>query len=493
MRLIADFHVHSRFARACSKYLTLPTMTAWAAVKGIDLMGTADFTHPIWLSEIQQQLKEVGDGIYAVKEPIPLPYPVANPRPVRFVLTHEIATIWSQGGKLRRMHTILIAPNLEAAENLTRELEPRGKLGADGRPILGMSARELAERAWSVDERMLVIPAHAWTPWFAVFGSQSGFDSLEECFGADLVSRIPAIETGMSSNPPMNWRISALDNVALISCSDGHSLDNLGREATVFEVAEPDKLSFDLIARMIWEGAPKRRREMLARVHSGVRPDSPPAERTRARDLDLLRPDREADNSPRVARNSPRNTRANQDLLAYLPDYLAATIEFFPEEGKYHHDGHRVCGVNWTPEERKRHNGICTTCGRPVTVGVLSRVDELADREFGDKPEGAPDFLQIVPIRDIASALFGVGKQSKRIERLYDILVSAVGPEFALLLDAPIATIAKAGGDEFAAIVQAMRAGSVTMIAGYDGVYGKLQLPSNQQTLQHSLFQKELA
>lgn len=414
-------------------------MSAWAAVKGIDLMGTADFTHPIWLSEIQQQLKEVGDGIYAVNEPLPLPYLIANARPVRFVLTHEIATIWSQGGKLRRMHTILVAPNLEAAEKLTKELEPRGKLGADGRPILGMSSRELAERAWSVDERMLVIPAHAWTPWFAVFGSQSGFDSLEECFGADLVNRIPAIETGMSSNPPMNWQISALDNVALISCSDGHSLDNLGREATVFEVVEPDKLTFDLISKMIWEGAPSR--------------------------------------------------AANRSKT----DYLTETIEFFPEEGKYHHDGHRVCGVSRTPEERKRHNGTCTTCGRPVTVGVLSRVDDLADREFGYKPEGAPGFLQIVPIRDIASALFEVGKQSKRIEKFYDTLVTAIGPEFELLLNAPIAAIAKAGGDEFAAIVEAMRAGSVTMAAGYDGVYGKLQLPSRRQTLQHSLFQKELA
>ena len=439
MRLIADFHVHSRFARACSKFLTLPNMAAWVAVKGIDLVGTADFTHPVWLSEIQKELTEIGDGIYSLKESVSPPFPVANPRPVRFVLTHEIATIWSQGGKLRRMHTILIAPNLAAAEKLTKELEPRGKLGSDGRPILGMSSRELAERAWAVDERMLVIPAHAWTPWFAVFGSQSGFDSLEECFGADLVGRIPAIETGMSSNPPMNWQISALDNVALISCSDGHSLDNLGREATVFEVAEPEKLSFDLIAKMIWEGAPAR-----------------------------------------AAQRSKEN-------------YLAETIEFFPEEGKYHHDGHRVCGVSWSPEERKRHKGICTACGRGVTVGVLSRVDDLADRPLGFKPEGAPDFLQIVPIRDIVSAMFGVGKLSKRIDRMYRSLVQAVGPEFELLLNAPIEQIAKASTDEFAQVVEQMRVGSVSMQAGYDGVYGKLLLPQSQQTLQHSLFQKELA
>ncbi len=437
-RLIADFHVHSRFARACSKFLTLPNMAAWAMVKGIDLLGTADFTHPVWLGEIQRELKEVGDGIYGLKAPVELPFPVANPRPVRFVLTHEIATIWGQHGKLRRMHTILVAPNLTAAEQLTKALEPKGKLGSDGRPILGMSARQLAETAWSVDDRIMVIPAHAWTPWFAVFGSQSGFDSLEECFGADLVDRIPAIETGMSSNPPMNWQLSALDSVALISCSDGHSLDNLGREATVFEVAEPDKLSFDLISKMIWEGAP--------------------------------------------ARSSSRSST----------DYIASTIEFFPEEGKYHHDGHRACNVSWTPEERKRHKGICTACGRPVTVGVLSRVDDLADRPLGFKPQGAPDFWQIVPIRDIASSLFAVGKQSKKIDRLYQQLIANLGPEFQLLLEAPIDRIAKASTDEFAAVVEQMRAGNVTMAAGYDGVYGKLVLPKQQEALQHSLFQKEL-
>lgn len=438
MRLIADFHIHSRFARACSKFLTLPTIAAWSQVKGIDLVGTADFTHPVWLSEIRRDLKEVGDGIYGLKDEAQLPFPVANPRPVRFILTHEIATIWSQGGKLRRMHTILVAPSLEAAEALTKDLEPKGKLGSDGRPILGMSSRELAERAWAIDERMLVIPAHAWTPWFAVFGSQSGFDSLEECFGSDLVGRIPAIETGMSSNPPMNWQISALDNVALISCSDGHSLDNLGREATVFEVAEPEQLSFDIVAKMIWAGAP--------------------------------------------ARATERSTE----------NYLAATIEFFPEEGKYHHDGHRVCGVSWTPAERKRHSGICTACGRTVTVGVLSRVDDLADRALGFKPDGAPDFLQIVPIRDIASSLFAVGKHSKRIDRFYQQVVGMLGSEFELLLNAPIDRIAKASTDDFAAVVQSMRDGIVSMTPGYDGVYGKLIL-SRLEVLQHSLFQKETA
>ncbi|MBI2589963.1 DNA helicase UvrD [Candidatus Berkelbacteria bacterium] len=440
MRIITDFHIHSRFARACSKRLTLPIIAAWAQIKGIDLVGTADFTHPVWLSEIRKQLTEDGEGIYRLRDEfrVDLPYAVKEPRPVRFTLTHEIATIWSQNGKLRRMHTVVVAPNLEVAEKLTKTLTPHGKLGADGRPILGMSARTLAELAWSVDERMLIIPAHAWTPWFAVFGSQSGFDSLEECFGADLVDRIPAIETGMSSNPAMNWQLSALDSVALISCSDGHSPDNLGREATVFHVE--DDLSFGLVAKMIWEAAPIRRQN-------------------------------------------------NQTHKSQTMNYLDYTIEFFPEEGKYHHDGHRLCGVNWNPEERKRHQGMCTSCGKPVTVGVLSRIDALADRPLGFRPDGAPRFLSIVPIRDIASALLLVGKKTKAVDKLYTSLISSLGPEFDVLLDAPVEKVREASSENFAEIIAAMRAGNVCMRPGYDGVYGVLELPSHQPK-QTSLFQK---
>ncbi len=440
MRIIADFHIHSRFARACSKSLTLPTIASWCQVKGIDLVGTADFTHPVWLAEIRKQLREVGNGIYALRDGVgsSLPYPIPGVRPVRFLLTHEIATIWRQGDKLRRMHTVLVAPSLEAAIALTNDLAPVAKLGADGRPILGMSARELAERAWAVDERMLVIPAHAWTPWFAVFGSQSGFDSLEECFG-DLTDRILAVETGLSSDPPMNWQLSSLDTVALISTSDAHSPDNLGREATVFHIE--DELSFDLIARMIREAAPLARQKMS---------------------------------------DERRET-----------NYLDYTIEFFPEEGKYHHDGHRLCGVNWAPAERKRHDDLCTSCGKPVTVGVLSRVDELADRPHGFRPLGAPGYRYIIPIRDILAAQLGIGKKTKTVDRLYRQLVSALGPEFDLLLDREVAQIAQAASQDFADVVAAMRSGDITMKPGYDGVYGVLELPGQAPT-QHSMFQVEV-
>ncbi|MCA9388519.1 hypothetical protein KC644_02030, partial [Candidatus Berkelbacteria bacterium] len=459
-------HVHSRFARACSKYLTLSNMEAWGRVKGIDLLGTADFTHPVWLAEIRKQLQEVLPGIYEVKDKYraDLPYAVKNPRPLRFILTHEIATIWSQEGKLRRMHTVLICPSMESAIKLTNELAPLGKLGSDGRPILGMSTRELAERAWGVDEKILVIPAHAWTPWFAVFGSKSGFDSLEECFGKDLVGRIPAIETGLSSDPYMNWQLSSLDNVALISTSDAHSPDNLGREATVFEVANEKDLSFDLISQMIWEAAPAKRQEKLEALNSKIETNS------KSKEL------------------NPKTI--NYKLLT--KNYLDYTIEFFAEEGKYHHDGHRTCGVCWKPEERKRHKNLCTSCGKEVTVGVLSRIDDLADRQFGFKPKGAPDFKQIVPIRDILSSMLQKGKKTKTVDQVYSSLVRGCGPEFELLMNASLEQIESSSSIEFATVVEAMRKGDIKMKPGYDGVYGVLELP-NAVASQHSLFQTEAA
>lgn len=460
MQLITDFHIHSRFSRACSKYLTLPNIEAWCQVKGIDIVGTGDFTHPVWLNEIRQQLEPsngntsgvVGQsrgfsevkkgrtdiGIYQLREKyhIQLPYPVKNPRPVRFLITSEIATIWSQGGRVRRMHTVLVAPSMEFAIKFTETLKGRVKLEADGRPIIGMSARELAERAWEIDENVLVIPAHAWTPWFSVFGSKSGFDSLEECYG-DLVDRIYAIETGLSSDPKMNWQWSALDRVALISCSDAHSLDNLGREATVFEMENSDQLSFDLIAQMIREGSPK------ARIKQ---------------------------------QKSSKN-------------YLHSTIEFFPEEGKYHYDGHRACGLSWHPKTTAKNQGKCAHCGRPVTVGVLSRVEELADRPYGFIPKNAPQHLCIVSIRDILSAMLGKGKYTKTIDRVYNQLVTKLGSEFEILLKVPIKKIVRVN-ENFAMIVQAMRLGNVKMEPGYDGVYGQLLLPQNLlASPQKSLFQ----
>lgn len=427
MKIITDFHIHSRFARACSKYLTLPNIEAWARVKGIQLMGTGDFTHPVWLKEITEQIEEITKGIYKLKDKFKaeLPYKVNRSKDVRFIITAEISTIWSQSGRLRKMHTIIVAPNLEFAKKFADNLALIAKLGSDGRPVIGMSARELAQRAWSIDERALVIPAHAWTPWFSVFGSKSGFDSLEECFGSDLYKRIPAIETGLSSDPAMNYRVSKLDSVALVSCSDAHSLDNLGREATVIEVENSNELNFDLLSKIIYEGAPSK--------------------------------------------------------LEYRDqkNYLAGTIEFFPQEGKYHNDGHSSCKISWDPKTRKKFGGDCSQCGRQVTIGVLSRVDDLANRESGFVPKGAPKTTYIVPIRDILTVLVGKGKHTKTVDNFYRNLVENIDCEFELLMNTDIAKIERVGGSEFAQIIAEMRAGNIKMEPGFDGDYGRLLLPIN--------------
>jgi len=325
------------------------------------------------------------------------------------------------------MHTILLAPSLEAAGALNEKLGQRWKLGSDGRPILGMSARALAETAWEINEQFMVIPAHAWTPWFAIFGSQSGFDSIGECFG-DLADRIYAIETGFSSDPAMNWRVSALDDIALVSCSDAHSLNNLGREATIFEVSDRSALTYPLIVQMIKDGSPAKRR---------LTPHASP-----------------------------------------LTNRLWGTLEFFPEEGKYHSDGHRACGVRLHPDERKKLGGICPSCGRPVTVGVYSRVIDLGDRPEGFVPQGAPQVEYVVPFHELVAATQGVGKLSKRTAKLVDVLRAELGSEFQLLRQTPLADIARVGSSELAELVRLVREQQISMEPGYDGVYGKLQIPS---------------
>ncbi len=445
MQLIVDVHVHSRFARACSKFLTLPSLDNWARAKGIDLLGTADFTHPVWFSEIREQLEPVRNGVFRLRpQSHDRSIVVAGNPEVEFLLSSEVATIWSQGGKLRRMHTILLAPNLAAATQLNAKLGQRWKLGSDGRPILGMSARALAETAWEIDEQFLVIPAHAWTPWFAIFGSQSGFDSIAECFG-DLADRIYAIETGFSSDPAMNWRVSALDSIALVSCSDAHSLNNLGREATIFEVADRDQLTYPSLIQMIKEGSPKQRQEFNLTNST----------------CQVGRGKLETHTSKLIPRNS-----------------LWGTLEFFPEEGKYHSDGHRACGVCLHPDERKKLGGICPSCGRPVTVGVYSRVIDLADRPEGFVPEGAPNVEYVVPVCELVAATQNIGKLSKRTATAVDRLRAELGSEFQILRSTSLEEIARIGSPELAELVRMVRQQQISMEPGYDGVYGRLKLPA---------------
>ncbi|MBI4457786.1 DNA helicase UvrD [Candidatus Uhrbacteria bacterium] len=434
MRFITDLHIHSKFSRACSKNLTFSNLAAWARVKGIDILGTSDFTHPGWFAEIESRLEPAEPGLFRLKVEfapedgtgsyVQAPMVRAG-RPIRFILTSELSCIYKKNGRTRRLHLLVCLPTLEAVRHFTAALAGRGcNLRADGRPILGLEGKEVLRLALEADPRALVIPAHTWTPWFSVFGSESGFDSLEECF-EELTPYIHAIETGLSSDPPMNWRLTKLDSVMLVSNSDAHGLDNLGREANVFDLDEP---SYDALA-------------------------------------DVLR---------------------HRDRKRFLN-----TIEFFPEEGKYHVDGHRACEFFCQPEETVRRGGLCPKCGKPLTRGVLGRVHALADRPAGHRPPGAVPFRSIVPLAEAVADALGKTKASKAVFSLYKALIEKVGPEFDVLLDAEISEVAAAAGERMAEAVRRVRAGRITALPGYDGVFGCVKIlddaapnePPKQKTL----------
>jgi len=413
MRWFGDFHIHSRFSRATSKELTLPVLDEWARKKGIAVMGTGDFTHPQWIRELKEQLDPAPEqGLFWLKE-------ARNKEQgtnTRFLLTVEISSIYSKTGRVRKVHTILFAPSFEIAEAINTQLSWTGNLASDGRPIIGMDAKEVAKIAFKSSPDCMVVPAHAWTPWFSVFGSMSGFDSLEECF-EELTPKILAIETGLSSDPPMNRRVSKLDSVALMSNSDSHSARKIGREANIFE----GEISYPAIVEAFRTGAPSRYAER----------DASPAK-------------------------------------------LLGTVEFFPEEGKYHYDGHRLCKVRWTPEERKAHAGKCTVCGRPVTIGVMSRVDDLADRAVGEEPTNNPEFWSLVPLEEIIAGALDKGVGTKAVALHYEKCIAAFGTEFAVLLDAPIEEIGKASSPHIAEGVKRVREGKLSIEPGYDGEFGKV-------------------
>lgn len=399
MRYIADLHIHSKFSRACSKDLDLEGNTEWARKKGINIVGTGDFTHPVWIKELKEKLVEEKQGLYKLK---------GTPSEVLFMITTELSCIYKQGDKVRRIHLCVFIPDLKTADKIIAALEKRGvNVRSDGRPIMGLHADELTKIVMDANKDAMVIPAHIWTPWFSVFGSNSGFDTLEECFGKQT-KYIFAAETGLSSDPPMNWQLSALDNITLISNSDAHSPRNLGREANVFDIEEKD-LSYNEIRRILKE----------------------------------------------------------KDKKKFL-----YTIEFYPEEGKYHGDGHRACNVSLTPAETKKNKEICPVCKKKLTVGVLSRVNQLADRKHGVTPKNAIPYKNVVPLQEIISESFGVGKQSKKVQTEYESLVAKGGTEFAVLLDLPYEELQKITEPEIALAIQNVRENKVKPIAGYDGVYG---------------------
>lgn len=422
---IFDFHLHSKYSRACSKQLDLEHIQAWCGIKGIDIIGTSDFTHPAWNKELQKKLQPIGNGLFrlrpseevkraALEVGFAPPPDASRPEPV-FFLSTEVSCIYSEGGKVRRIHILVAFPELEHVQAFIKALEKRGgKLTSDGRPILGMTAKDIAAMAIDICEQAILVPAHAWTPWFAIFGSKSGFDSVEECFG-EYAKYIYALETGLSSDPSMNWRLSQNDKYLLVSNSDAHSLENLGREANVLNL---DTVSYDSIYK----------------------------------------------------------TLKNHDVGRF-----AYTIEFFPEEGKYHLDGHAPCGFSCEPEETKRLDGRCPKCGKRLTVGVYHRVAELADRAAGGKPASAVPFKSIVPLAEILADAIGAKKATKKVQTVYRDLITKVGHEFHILLDAPIEIIAAAAGPVVAEGIRRMRAGQLTIAPGYDGIYGRVSVFSEKE------------
>ncbi|MEU4448643.1 UvrD-helicase domain-containing protein [Actinosynnema sp. NPDC050801] len=408
MRFVADLHIHSKYSRACSRDCDLEHLTWWARRKGISLVGTGDFTHPAWYDHLTENLVEASPGLFRLRDDLDrdidrrLPPSLAT-APVRFMLSVEISTIYKRDDRTRKVHHLVYMPDLSSAARFNARLAKIGNLGSDGRPILGLDSRDLLEI--TLECGGYLVPAHVWTPWFAVLGSKSGFDAIEDCY-ADLASHVFAVETGLSSDPEMNWRVSGLDKYRLVSNSDAHSPPALGREATVFDT-ELDYYS------------------VRAALETG--------------------------------------------------DGFAGSLEFFPEEGKYHVDGHRKCGVRMEPEETSAHRGICPECGKPLTVGVLSRVEELADRAHGARPAGAAGFTSLVPLPEIVSEIVGTGPKSKKVLGEIDKLTAALGPELVILRDVPADDIA-VHSPLLAEAVTRLRRGEVVRDPGYDGEYGVIRV-----------------
>uniref|UniRef100_A0A7C4EMQ8 DNA helicase UvrD n=1 Tax=Thermodesulfovibrio aggregans TaxID=86166 RepID=A0A7C4EMQ8_9BACT len=401
----ADLHIHSKYSRATSKDMSLEVIEQWSQIKGIKVIGTGDFTHPEWLREIEKKLNEEENGLFTLKKKYRLNIPDSCKQEVFFMLSSEISCIYQKNGKLRKIHLLILSPSLKDVIKINHALMQIGSLSSDGRPILGIDAKEILKIILEISPQSLIIPAHAWTPHFSVFGSESGFDSLEECF-EELMEYIYAIETGLSSDPPMNWRLSKLDRVILISNSDAHSPAKIGREANIFET----EVSYKAITEAIKTGKG-----------------------------------------------------------------FVGTVEFFPEEGKYHYDGHRLCGVRLSPKETIKMNYLCPRCGKRVTVGVMHRVEVLSDREEGFKPHKAFPYKSIIPLQEIIAEINKTSTQSKTVFNTYMKLIYKLGSEFDILLNKKLEEIS-AVDEHLAEAVERMRTGKVFVEPGYDGQYGKIRV-----------------
>ena len=418
MKFIADFHLHSKYSRATSSQMDLENLDKFAKIKGIKVLGTGDFTHPLWFKEIKEKLEPAQEGLFKLKN---------STSETRFILTSEISCIYSKNYKVRKIHILVFAPSLEIVEKINGYLSIVGNLKADGRPILGLDAKELVKIVLNISQDCLIVPAHLMTPWFSLFGSKSGFDSIEECF-EDYSKYIFAGETGLSASPDMLWRMPDGRRITLISNSDAHSLSHLGREANVFDT----ELSYFAIKEAIKSKNPQK---------------------------------------------------------------FLYTIEFFPEEGKYHYDGHRLCGVSLSPQESKKYNNICPVCHKLLTIGVLNRVEQLADRPEGFVPEAAIPFKRLVPLEEIIANVLNQKVGTIRVIQEYQKLIKNFENEFNILIEAKREDLEKVTLLEIVQGIINVREGKVLVIPGYDGVYGKIEVLRNQnenldnnKPLQQTLF-----
>ena len=407
MKMIADLHIHSRFSMATSKEGTPENLDFWARKKGISLIGTGDFTHPVWREELKERLVSEGNGLYRLKDAYVKEESRKFPgEGTHFVVSGEISSIYKKNGKTRKVHNVILLPSLEAADAMAQRLEKIGNIHSDGRPILGLDSHDLLEMMLDVCPEGILIPAHIWTPHFSVLGAKSGFDSVEECF-EELAPYIHALETGLSSDPAMNWRISKLDRYQLVSNSDAHSPSKLGREANLLDI----DCSYEGLYRAIQTG-----------------------------------------------------------------EGLEGTVEFFPEEGKYHFDGHRKCGVSLSPVEAERLGGICPVCGKKLTMGVDHRVEQLADRAEGFVKKDGKKYESLVPLPEVISTCMGYSAASKKVQGCFEQMIQTLGTEFDILRNVPSEDIKSCAGERIAEGIENVRTGNVKRIPGYDGEYGKIEL-----------------
>jgi len=412
VKFAADLHLHSHFSRATSKKLNLEYLSLWAQMKGIQVVGTGDFVHPGWLKELQTKLEPAEEGFFKLKSKYASvtkdELPKACQGEVRFLLSCEISNIYKRLDKVRKVHNLLFVPSFNAAKRIQAKLDDIGNICSDGRPILGLDSRDLLEITLESDPLSYLIPAHIWTPWFSVMGSKSGFDKISDCYG-DLSDHIFALETGLSSDPIMNWRLSQLDPYILVSNSDAHSPSKLGRESTLYDT----EFSYPGIYHAL-------------------------------------------------------SNKKNKGLVG--------TVEFFPEEGKYHYDGHRTCKTRMHPKDTKAHKGLCPMCGKAVTVGVMTRVEELADHEEGRKSPRWRPYYSLIPLPEIIADAMGIGPNTKGVNTVFMNMLQHLGNETHILREASLEEIKKVAGSLIAEGIRRVRAGDVTIAAGYDGEFGTVKI-----------------